>query len=357
MKKINLNQWLFVMLSFTILLSSCDNDNNNSILGAYEDGAFITNEGAFGSGNGSVSFYSYGQDSLYNNIFSSVNNRVLGDVVQSLTIHYNTAYIVVNASNKVEVVNSNTFKEQGFIDDLTNPRYFIGISKNKGYVSQWGDNGAIKVVDLSTLTVTKTISTGAGSERMIMHNNLVYVANSGGYANNNTVSIIDPSTDEVIKTITLDGDSPRDFVVDANNDIWVLCAGFVTYNIDWSVASQTASKLVRINPTSNEIAETITIDEFYHPTCLKTNNTGNILFYGGGAYGIYKMSINENTVPTTALINKYFYGFSVNPETDNIFAMEASFTSNSTLYRYNADGIELGNYEAGIGSNSASFQK
>ena len=325
----------------------------------YSNGAFITNEGAYGAGNGSISYYSYNENTLTNGIFKSINDRSLGDVVQSLTVHNNIAYIVVNASNKVEVVKSNTFEEQGVITDVTNPRYFVAISNNKGYVSQWGDNGAIKVIDLSTLAVTKTITVGAGAERMIMHNDFVYVANSGGFANNNTISVIDPSTDEVTKTITLEGDSPRDFVVDANDDIWVLCAGYQDYS-NWPQIDHTASKLVRINSSSNEVAETITIGETFHPTCLEISKNGNNLFYGGGygVQGIYKMSITENTVPATALIDKSFYGFSINPETGNLFTMEApSFTANGTLRRYDSNGTELGSYEAGVGPNGAGFKK
>ncbi|NOQ27128.1 MAG: hypothetical protein GQ564_17345 [Bacteroidales bacterium] len=357
MKKLNLKQWLFLFLSITIFLSSCDDDDDDiTISGIFSDGAFITNEGAYGAGNGSVSFYSYSGDTITNEIFKTVNNRSLGDVVQSLTKFDNKIYIVVNVSNKVEVVNSEDFTEYGVITDLNSPRYFMGINNEKGYVTQWGEEGIVNVIDLTTLSITKTITVGAGAEQMILHNDLVYVSNSGGYANNNTISIIDTKTDEVTKTITLDGDSPRDFVLDANNDIWVLCAGYT----DYSDMSQTPSKLIRIDPTTNEVAESIIIAETIHPTCLEISKNGNNLFYGGGygVQGIFKMSIDDDSAPTTPLLNKNFYGFNINPETGNIFAMEApSFTANGTLWRYKTDGTELGSYEAGIGPNSAGFKK
>jgi YVTN family beta-propeller protein len=357
MKTINLKQWMIVFLSFTIFFSSCDNDDDK-ITGLFVDGAFITNEGGFGAGNGSVSYYSYDNDTLINSVFNTVNNRVLGDVVQSITINDNVAYIVINASNKVEVTKANSFIEKGVITDVANPRYFVALDDNKGYVSQWGDNGAIKVIDLEALAVTKTITVGAGAEKMIIYNDMLYVANSGGYANNNTVSVIDTKTDEVIKTLTLDGDSPRDFVLDANNNIWVLCAGYT----DWYATpiTETPSKLVKINPTTNAIAETITISSTLHPTCLEVSENGNNIFYGGGygVQGIFKMSIDDNTVPSSALIDKSFYGFNINPETGVIFAMEApSFTANGTLYRYETNGTKLGEYEAGIGPNGAGFKK
>ncbi|MCG8411134.1 MAG: hypothetical protein MI739_07610 [Bacteroidales bacterium] len=356
MKKFKLTQTLLFILSFTVLFCSCDNEDDiiEKILGAYSKGVFITNEGAFGAGNGSISFYNYEQDSVLNNIFEAVNNRVLGDVVQSLTVHNNAAYIVVNASNKIEVASSITFTEKGVVNNVKNPRYFLGITNSKAYVSQWGDNGAIKVINLESLQVTKTISVGKGAEKMLLHNNKVYVANSGGLENNNTVSVINAQTDEVIKTITLEGDVPRDIVIDINNKIWVLCSGYVSYNQDFSIASQTPSKLVRINPTQNTIEETINIGNSYHPTSLEISKDGNYLFYGAGAMGLYKMNINDNTAPSTPLINKYFYGFDLNKKTGNIFASEAKFTSSSTLYRYDADGILLGTYKTGIGCNGAS---
>lgn len=359
MKKINFKQWMIALLSFSIFFSSCNDDDDKKIIGAFEDGVFISNEGNMSTGDGSVSYYNYDQDTVYNNIFESVNQRQLGSVVQSVTVHEGNAYIAVNASNKVEIVKASTFEEIGVITDVSSPRYFLGIDKNKGYISQWGDNGAIKVIDLSTFAITKTIVTSAGPEQMLLHNDLVYVANSGGYNNNNTVSVIDPSNDEVIKTITLDGDSPRDFVVDANNDIWVICAGFV----DWYAVpmTETPSKLIKINPTTNEIISTITISENAHPTCLETSRNGNNLFYGGGYgfQGIYKMSITDTEVPTSALINKVFYGFNINPETGNIFALEAAsdYVSKGKLYRYEANGTMLGEYEVGVGPNGANFKK
>jgi YVTN family beta-propeller protein len=360
MKKNNLKQLMVILLSLVIFFSACD-DDDDSISGIFSDGVFITNEGAYNAGNGSVSFYAYKGDTLTNEIFKSINDRSLGDVVQSLTVHDGKAYIVVNVSNKIEIVQSHDFIEQGVITDVTSPRYFVGINKNKGYATQWGEDGVVKVIDLDALAVTKTISVGAGPEHIIYHNNYVYVANSGGLANDNTVSVIDPSTDAVVKTITLDGDSPRDFAVDANGDLWVLCNGYIEYDYsDWSIISETASKLIRIDPTTNEVVQTITISDNHHPSCLESSRDGNKLFYGGsfGYQGIYKMDITSTSVPTTPLLDKYFYGFNINSETGNIFALEApTFTANGTLWRYNEDGKELGSYEAGVGPNGASTKR
>lgn len=326
----------------------------------YGNGVFILNEGNFGSGNASISYYNYDTDEVTNNIFNTVNGRSLGDVLQSITVHNGLAYMVMNGDNKIEVASAGTMIEKGVITGFNSPRYFLGVSETKAYVSEWGTGMGtdIQVIDLADLSITKSITVGVGPERMILHNDMVYVANSGGWGNANTISVIDPSTDAVVKTITLEGDSPRDFIVDANNDIWVLCAGHIDYYS--TPVAHTPSKLVRINSSTNEVAQTITIGETYHPTCLETSRNGNNLFYGGGygVQGIYKMKITDTEVPATALLDKSFYGFNINPETGNIFAMEApNFTANGTLWRYEPNGTELGSYEAGIGPSAANFKK
>ena len=326
----------------------------------YANGVFISNEGSYGSANASISYYSYNADEVTNDVFETVNGRSLGDVLQSITIHNGLAYMVMNGSNKIEVAYANNMIEKGVITGLTSPRYFLGVSDTKAYVSEWGTGMGtdIQVIDLTDLSITKSITAGMGPERMILHNDMVYVANSGGWGNANTITVIDPSTDAVVKTITLDGDSPRDIVVDANDDIWVLCAGYIDYYS--TPMTETPSKLVRINTSTNEVAQTITIGESYHPTCLEASRNGNNIFYGAGygVQGIYKMSITDTDVPTTPILDKTFYGFNINPETGNIYALEAtSFTANGTLWRYEPDGTELGSYEVGIGPNSANFKK
>ena len=83
MKK-NLRKIGMFALAITVL-SSCKKDNIDEIYvaGNYEDGYFVTNEGNFGTGNGSISFVDeYG--AVENDVFASINSFALGDVVQSM---------------------------------------------------------------------------------------------------------------------------------------------------------------------------------------------------------------------------------------------------------------------------------
>lgn len=102
MKK-NLRKIGMFALAITVL-ASCKKDNIDDIYvaGNYEDGYFVTNEGNFGTGNGSISFVDeYG--AVENDVFASINSFALGDVVQSMNIINDNAYILVNGSSKIEV--------------------------------------------------------------------------------------------------------------------------------------------------------------------------------------------------------------------------------------------------------------
>jgi len=92
--------------------------NNNS---GYEHGIFVTNEGAFGNSNGSVSYVGKDSATAVNHLFEMVNGRPLGDVVQSMTVANDKGFIVVNNSQKVEVVDIKTFQSIGVIPGWSIP--------------------------------------------------------------------------------------------------------------------------------------------------------------------------------------------------------------------------------------------
>src|SRR5690606_16109293 len=137
MKRIN----QLMILAFTAFIVSCNSDDSGDLPGVegdYADGVFVLNEGIFNASNASVSFISSSGE-LQNHIFETVNGRMLGDVAQSMVLENGYAYIVVNNSNTVEIVNQNTFESTATISEgLQNPRY-IEIHNNKAYVSNWGN--------------------------------------------------------------------------------------------------------------------------------------------------------------------------------------------------------------------------
>jgi len=130
---------LVLVVLVSVLAVSCNKDDEPDYIppGPYANGAFISNEGTFGLNNASVSFYDFVKDSVFNGIYSSVNGRPLGRLLQSVCTANGKAYMVLNMSDTVVVARADDFKETGIITGLKLPRY-ISVYNNKGYVTQWG---------------------------------------------------------------------------------------------------------------------------------------------------------------------------------------------------------------------------
>lgn len=353
MKQLLLIKYFLFSLTI-ILIISCEEENNSTTI-KLVDGIYITNEGNWGQSNGSLSYYNYSADSVYNDIFYAVNGRPLGDVVQSAAITDELIYVVVNGSNKIEIANKETLEEIAAINNLNNPR-FLKIKNSIGYLSQWGDNGVIKVINLNTLNINKTIQVGKGPEQMEIIGNKLFVANSGAYDRDSTISIINIENNEVIDVIKV-GDSPRDFAVDKNKKLWVLCYGYQQYTEPYT---ETASKLIKINPETHVIEKTIEIGTVLHPMYVEAGKNGDYLYIGGGYTfnGIFKISINDEIFPTSPFIDRQFYSIYVDATRDIIFGFDAlNYATRGNMYRYDSDGTQLGIYEVGIIPNGSSSKK
>lgn len=335
-----------LILPFLLIaaLSSCKPDDDNTPQGTYETGVFITNEGPFGSGTGTVSFYNRTTGEVSNNIFEVVNNRPLGNIVNSIEMHNDKAYIVVNNAAKVEVVNVADFVSTGSIENLGIPRFFLGIDEHKGYLTDW--SSGIKVIDLHTNSVTSTIATGgSGAEQMKLIGSEVFVANSGGYDKDSTVAVINTSNNTVGSIITV-GHNPKALSVDANGKLWVLCSGI----LDWvNPANDTPGKLVRVNPTTKTIELTITFASASdHPTALVTNEAKNKLYYTLNG-GVYEFDINATSLTSPALINRSFYNIGIDPVSNYLFGTDAlDFVQNGYVLRYTLSGTLVDSFQVGV---------
>ncbi len=342
MKK-NLRKIGMFALAITVL-SSCKKDNIDDIYvaGNYEDGYFVTNEGNFGTGNGSISFVDeYG--AVENDVFASINSFALGDVVQSMNIIGSRAYILVNGSSKIEVASVDSMYSVATIDAVS-PRYIAKVSDNKAYVTDWGING-VQVIDLLTNTISSTIACGTGPEGITVANGFAYVCNVGGWGLDNTVSVINTTTDAVETTLIV-GDKPNSVVVDVNGAVWVLTGGFTEYD-DWNVVSETAGNLVKI--VNNTIEETYAFALGNHPQDLVIDDAGTTLYYSDGSWSkaVYAFDVNDTELPTTVLIDKSFYGLGVHG--GYVYGTDAvDFTQSGWSYKYTADGTIIDSVQVGI---------
>ncbi len=351
---------LFTSLLIIATISACKKDNNTiyTSSGPFANGAFISNEGTYGINNASVSYYDFAGDSVRNSIYTVVNHHTLGQVLQSVYIGNGKAYMVLNISDTVRVVTVDDFKSTGYITGLNSPRFMTSYN-NKGYITQWGESGVVKVVDLSTYAILKTIKVGTGPEAAVAAGGNIFVCNGGAYDVDSTISVINTANDNVLQTIQV-GHNPKEVVVDKNSNLWVICYGYVKYDSNFNIVLETPSKLVKLSGEApyQKLGEFI-ISPTQHPQHIDISPDKSTIYYGGGfGYaGIFAMSITASTLPVAPLTeSKMFYGFNVNPGNGDIYALDAGdFTNPGKLFRYGAQGNLIRQYTVGVAPNGVAF--
>jgi len=345
--KMNLRKVGMLAMAITVM-SSCKKDNpidNGGIVvpGKYENGYFVTNEGNFGTGNGSISFVT-DEGTVENDVFAGVNSFALGDVVQSMDIIGENAYVLVNGSAKIEVATIADMKSVANID-VSSPRFIAKVADAKAYVTDWGING-VQVIDLTTNTVSSTITCGAGPEGIAVSNGFAYVCNVGAWGLDSTVTIINTTTDAVVTTLTV-GDKPNSAVVDINGAVWVLTGGYTEYDAAWNIVSETAGNLVKI--VGNTIEATYAFAVGNHPEDLVINDAATTLYYSDGTWSkvVYAFDISATELPTTALINKSFYG--LGSANGYIYGTDAvDYTQQGWSFRYTENGSLVDSVQVGV---------
>ncbi|GAB2770944.1 YVTN family beta-propeller protein [Hymenobacter luteus] len=339
-------------------LLSCDpsNDPEPTETPVVTRSVFVVNEGNFRRANADISLFNKASSSVTSpTLFSTANGRALGDVAQSMAVQDSLGYIVVNNSNKLEVVSLAKFKSKATISNLQLPRYFVAVSSDKGYITEtvaYGGAGQVSVVNLKTNQVTRTIAVGAQPERMTVSGNRLYVTNSG----ESSVTVINTTTDAIEGTVPV-GDSPGSAVTDRNGNVWVLSGGKVVYNADYTAIdyTKTTKGSLSVIAPGQLTAQTRQVDSnTSSPGDLTINGPKDQLYYTYRG-GVYTVGINEAQLPTTPLIRRSFYGLGVDPQDNTIYGGIGSFTAADKVIRYRSTGAALDSFTVGIGPSSFVF--
>jgi hypothetical protein len=342
-----------------LLFAACEDEENNEEFNGYRYGVFIVNEGSYLSNNGSISYFDPDSGTLVNNLFETVNGRPLGDVVQSLGFAGDKAYILVNGSGKVEIVDRETYKSETEPIHVSYPRYFQAVDTQKGYLTSGNMQGYVFIIDLDNNRIHDSIQVGFGPENMVKLGNYIYVANSGGWGVDSTLSIIDIEKDSVTGTFKV-GDIPSDMALDSEYNLWVYCKGYASYNSNppYDLISETASRLVKINTGTNMILWEGIVgsagDYAGTPPKLAAGADGNILYYLRPD-GVYKIGAGNPSLPGDRILEGSFYGLDVNPLTGDLYVFQSSFTGNGTMFIVDPVTGDKDSFTVGIGPNGAVF--
>ncbi|MEI6124204.1 MAG: DUF5074 domain-containing protein [Bacteroidota bacterium] len=303
-----------------------------------DHGVFIVNEGNFQWSNASVTYYNFNDGKYAENVFVDVNSRPLGDVAQSICVLGEKAYIVVNNSNKIEIVNRKDFLSIGVINGFTSPRYLLPINSAKAYVSDLYSN-SIAIVDLNTNSITGNIKCNGSSEEMVLVNTTVVVTNT----RTDYIYLINSTSDAIVDSIIL-GFASNSVAEDKNGKLWVMCAGDAANSINASIH--------RVDIQSKIIEQSFPLPVALNIwDKLRINQTKDTLYYM--CNGVFQMPINASALPSQAFIAQgvhVFHSLGINPLNHQIFVADAvDYVQKGKVYYYSsASGALLGTINTGV---------
>jgi len=221
---------LLLTTALTGLFSSCDSKSDSpQVDPAISTGVYVLNEGKFKDNNASLTYYDLTTSTATADVFTTKNNRGLGDTGQDILKYGSKIYIAVYSSSRIEVLDAATgiskkaFPMLNVNGQPSSPRSFAALN-GKVYITLF--DGHVAQLDTTSLLIEKTISVGSNPDGIAVANNRLYVANSGGMAavNDSTISVIDPVSFTVTGTIKV-VINPSVIKADAYGDLYVISLG------------------------------------------------------------------------------------------------------------------------------------
>ncbi|MEN8226219.1 MAG: DUF5074 domain-containing protein [Bacteroidota bacterium] len=336
-----------ILLAGIVILNSCRKEEDTPPAVKPDNRIFIINEGPFQGGSGSLSIYYRDTEEAEHHVFETVNGFPLGNIAQSVSVHNDKVYIVVNNAGKIEIAAKDDLVSTGSVEGLNLPRYFLGVDEHKGYVSSWDNK--VYVIDLNTNAVTGSIPTATGPEQMLKVGEEVWVLNQGGFSYDSTITIINSLTDEVTKTLVV-GDKPSGIVEDKNGLLWVICSGN-----GWNGfpgPDDTKAKLISIDPDDHAIISTLEFpDAANHPGKLVIDQNGETIFYNYPG-GLYSQDVSKQTLELEPVIatQTMYYGLGFDPVSELIFVTDPlDYVQNGKVYMIDPVTKELvKSFDAGV---------
>ena len=351
--KINFVGMALLLLSF----SACEQQNpvepNPYQTGDTMDsprGMLVLNEGGFGANNASLDYLDFRTGVYDLNKFTQVNPTLtqgLGDVGNDVCVYGGKAYVCVNGSGLIEVVDAASAKHLNAIQ-LANCRRlyaydgYVYVSSYAGRVIDANHQvGQIVKIDTTSLAIVATCEVGYQPEGMAVVNGKLYVANSGGYVGMNTTEGYDQRLSVInLASFTLDkhidiAPNLQEVFSDSHGCLWISSYG--NY-------ADVASNLYRFDPATETFMAMNT-------AVTKMTMVDDVIYFLTTTYdeswnavtSFYTLAVASEQIAPLALDTPVSnaYAIAVNPVNKDIYVTDAGdyvnpgkvycFTSNGSL--------------------------
>lgn len=360
---------IFLLALALLTLAACRNDeliseSETEITGGKTEngnisGLYVLNEGNMGSNKATLDFLDLASETgspvYHRNVYAASNpNEVkeLGDVGNDIKVYGSKLWMVVNCSNKVEVLNAYTCKKQAQIS-IPNCRS-VCFNGPYAYVSAYvapvairpdAEVGAVYKIDTLSMQIVDKVTVGYQPEELTVLGHKLYVANSGGYRTPNydrTVSEIDLNTFKEVRKIDVDINLSL-LRADRYGQLWTVSRG--------NYKNAPARLYWLAKDADGAMKKAGMIDVPVSNLCI----VGDSLYYIGVqyskvtqsntiSYGIINVKTHEvvtrslSSAPEVQQIEMP-YGIIVNPEHRDFYLMDAkNYVSSGRLLHFKADG-------------------
>ena len=265
-------------------------------------------EGNFMWNNAQLDVYMPDSNKLQSNVFEIVNNRPLGDVLQSGIIYGNTFWLVVNNSGLLLGLDPKSFKIKHQINISKSPRYAVGY-KGKLYVTDLESN-AITQLDTQTFEIKtfKVLENPKGqrsgwTENITVYNDKIVAAVYDGY-----LWVLNPVDESIVRISSTKGSQLLE--IDAENRLWV------------GVSDGDSSSLLKFN-SNFKLENRIDFPKGNNLNRMcKTVSGDSLWILISGQLECRDLKNPSVAIPTVIPYTEG-YGLSVNPQNGDIYVSDA----------------------------------
>lgn len=342
------NRFLTAVFALVLLVvASCQDDDVSYIdQETSYSGILVANEGSFNKPDATVDYLSSDLSTSALDVYRSVNNESIGDVLQTIGFKGTNAYFVINNNNKIIIANRFTLKKSAEItSNIANPRY-IAFSESQYYVTNnnFFDVKKLNIYNNTDNTFVKSIDFERYAEKVVEASGNIVVQTDGSTYDSNfnelptghTITIVKPSTNAVDKTITL----PDNGII---KDL-VSYEGFA-YALS---STATDSYIYKINSATGAITTTTLTNV---PNVQKLRIDSGNFYFIDAANKVYSKNMTATTSTVNALFTTPAFSYSFDVIDGKIFVSNSSFTGESTSYVYSLNGSQIKTFKSGIGTN------
>ena len=342
-----------------LVLASCepaDLGGNDSLVVSDPD-VLILCEGLDGANNASITAYRSDTKQLTGEYYLKQNGQYLGDTGQDILYHDGHLYVSVYGSSYIAKLDleGRELTRYSFSAEEGQPRYLAAEGEYL-YVTLY--SGQVAKMKASDLSVVDYAPVGKNPEDIVVHKNLLLVANSGwGY--DNTVSIIDMGTFKSVASITVEW-NPQQFVL-SGDSVYLLANGQYDeyWNCDYPVQSiNVAERTARtIAHATKAVAYEGTLYLCNSVTDWATYETTNEFF----TYDVSTSAVDRTSFlqgDTEEVTSNSVYMMELNPTNGDIYIGLSGnkFVSSGMVHRYNSDGQLIHRFDVqGANPNQVAF--